>query len=120
MKASKTLALVFILALACLALAACGGAGSDEGGEAASGNPIVGTWASEDFGGAFIFTFNEDSTGNYDASGTDMPFTYTAEDGALSILYDGDDLPFESEYTVDGDKFIMKDSLGDDVVYNRQ
>ena len=119
MKATKTLALVFILALACLALAACGAAGGGEG-EAAGGNPIVGTWASVDFGGAFIFTFNEDGTGNYDASGTDMPFTYTAEDGALSILYDGDDLPFDTEYTVDGDKFIMKDSLGEDVVYNKQ
>ena len=118
MKASKTLALVFILALACLALAACGGAGGGE--EEAAANPIVGTWASEDFGGAFIFTFNEDGTGNYDASGTDMPFTYTAEDGALSILYDGDDLSFDTEYTVEGDKFIMKDSLGEDVVYNKQ
>ena len=116
MKATKTLAFALILAIACLLLAACG---AGAGGEAA-GDPLVGSWASEDFDGAFIYTFNEDGTGNYDASGTDMPFTYTAEDGMLSILFDGDTMSLDTEYTIDGTKLTVKDSMGEDVIYNKQ
>ena len=122
MKSTKLLSIVLMLAIACVLLAACGAAdgGEADGGEAESANPLVGDWASQDYSGAFIFTFNEDGTGNYDAAGTQMPFTYTAEDGQLSILYDGDTLPFESEYTVEGTVLTMKDSFGDDVIYNKQ
>ena len=117
MRSTKLLAIVLMLVIACVLLAACGAA---DGGETESANPLVGDWASQDYSGAFIFTFNEDGTGNYDAAGTQMPFTYTAEDGQLSILYDGDTLPFESEYTVEGTVLTMKDSLGEDVIYNKQ
>lgn len=83
-------------------------------------NPLVGSWASEDFDGAFIYTFNADFTGSYDAAGTDMPFTYVAADGKLSIQYEDTDVPWETQFTVADGKLTVKDDLGEDVVYNRQ
>ncbi|MBQ1351880.1 MAG: hypothetical protein IIY71_04070 [Oscillospiraceae bacterium] len=113
MKVSKALALILVLVLACSLFAACGAGGG-------SSNPLVGDWASETFDGKFIYTFNDDGTGNYDAAGTAMPFTYTDEDGKLTILYDGNDIPFETEYTISGKTLTIKDSLGNDVVYNKK
>ena len=118
MKNRKIIAIALILALACSILAACGGSRSKSGDSGS--DTIVGTWGSEDFDGAFVFTFNEDGTGNYDAAGTDMPFTYTAEGGKLSIIYEGDTESFDTTYTLSGDKFTMKDSFDEEVVYNRQ
>ena len=82
-------------------------------------DPLLGDWYSEDFDGAFVYTFKADGTGNYDAAGTDMPFTYTAADGKLSIQYEDVDVPWETVYTIDGDKLTVKDDLGEDVVYTR-
>ncbi|MBR2784039.1 MAG: hypothetical protein IKD93_07605 [Firmicutes bacterium] len=122
MKTKKSLILVLMLALACLLLAACG---AGDGGEAdadasAGGDGLTGIWVSADFDGAFVYTFNDDGTGNYDAAGTDMPFTYTVDGSQLSVLYDGDTVSFDTEFVIDGDTLTIKDSLGEDVVYNRQ
>ncbi len=126
MKATKVLAMILVLAMTCLLFAACNppknngadtGKATDTAAETAAALTIVGEWASEDYDGAYVYTFNEDGTGNYDVSGTDMPFTYTAENGKLSILYDGNTAPFETEYTLTETALTLKDSFGDDVVY---
>ncbi len=81
---------------------------------------LVGKWASEQYSGQFVYTFNEDGTGNYDAMGTVREFTYQTNEDKISILYKGDTVPFESTFTLDGDKLNVKDSLGNDTIYNRK
>ena len=83
-------------------------------------NPLVGSWASEDFDGAFIYTFNADFTGSYDAAGTVEYFTYIASQGDLSILYEDTDVPWETQFTVADGKLTVKDDLGEDVVYAKK
>lgn len=118
-----------ILALMCavlmvLSLAACGSdGGSSNGGNetvvpATEAAPtIVGDWKYE--GGDYIYHFKEDGTGTYDISGSTMNFTYTAEDGKLTITYDGSS-PMELQYSIDGDTLNVKDSFGKDTIYKRQ
>ncbi len=112
MKTKRILSIICVLVFSCALLAACGS--KDESGS------LVGTWISEDFDGGYVFTFHEDGSGNYNALGTDMPFTYTAKDGTLSVLYDGETMAYETEFTVLGDTFTLKDSTGQDVVYKKK
>ena len=93
--------------------------GSRETVEATDKN-IVGNWASRDFDGLFIYTFNEDGTGNYDASGTQMPFTFTMEGDKLSVLFDSDTDSFDTVYKIEGNTLTIKDSLGEDVIYDKK
>ena len=115
----KLFAVLLILVMACSVLAACGDSGSSDSADAGGADSIVGQWASQDYDGAFVFTFNEDGTGNYDASGTDMPFTYTIDGDQLSILYDGDTISFDTPFTISGTTLTIKDSMDEDVVYNK-
>ena len=117
MNIKKSIAILLILALVCLIFAACSNT-KEEPVEIA--DAIVGDWASEDFDGIFVYTFNEDGTGNYDAAGTDLPFTYTVDGDKLSILFDGDDISFDTTCTISGDALTIKDSLDEDVVYKRK
>ena len=79
-------------------------------------NTIVGKWAYD----SFVYTFNEDKTCSYNALGNLMKCTYTVDGDKLSILYTGDDLPFETTFKIDGNKLIIKDSFGSDVTYTRK
>ena len=80
---------------------------------------IVGSWKNDELGYDFIYTFNEDGTGKYDAAGTNMEFTYTTEGDKISILYTGVTVPFETEYRIDGDTLNVVDSVGNDTLYKR-
>ena len=113
MKATKILGIALILTLACALLAACGNKKGDE-------DPLVGKWTNELMGLEFTYTFNADGTGDYYAAGTDMPFTYTAKDGQLSILFSDVDVPYETPYTIEGKTLTVKDSLGMDVTYKKK
>ena len=77
-------------------------------------DPIVGKWA-YGYGDSFVFTFNEDKTCHYSANNKNC--TYTVDGDKLSILYEGDTVPFETTFRIEDDKFIMKDSLGSEVTY---
>lgn len=88
---------------------------SEEGGV---DEAIVGSWKYD--GMDYTYTFNADGTGNYAASGTDMPFTFTTNDGNLEILYEGNTAPMVSTYTIEGDCMTMKDSFDSDVKYYKQ
>lgn len=88
-----------------------------------SSNSIVGNWEYEGSKYSslkYVYTFNEDGTGKYDAAGVTMEFTYELKDGnKIAILYKGNTDPFETEYSIDGDKLNIKDSSNNDTIYNR-
>ncbi len=77
---------------------------------------LVGKWAY----GNYVYTFNEDKTCSYDASGTKMECTYEVDGDKLSILYKGNTAPFETTYKIDGNTLTIKDSFGSDVKYTRK
>ncbi|MBQ7491627.1 MAG: hypothetical protein IJT76_03380 [Clostridia bacterium] len=113
MKTTKALAVILILAIACSLFAACDTSKQEKAA-------IVGSWAFDATNSAFVYTFNSDGTGNYDAAGMVMSFTYTVREGKLSILYDGNTETFETEYRISNQTLIMKDSFGSDVVYRKK
>lgn len=84
----------------------------------ASDTGIVGTWEYE-YGG-FTYTFNADGTGTYDMFGDALKFSYEISDTTVSIQYEGSDAPMELAYTLDGDVLNIKDSAGNDTIYNRK
>ncbi|MCR4593965.1 MAG: hypothetical protein K5761_02790 [Clostridiales bacterium] len=137
-KMTKILAVIFSL-LMLLSLAACSESGTDKNGdttpanqeeiqnnEAESGeksktadnSAIVGSW--EYSGGGFTYTFNEDGTGIYDTGSTVMKFTYELTDTQLSILYEGNTSPTVLEYSIDGNTANIKDSSGNETIYNKK
>ena len=104
-----------MLAVTLVTFSACGDKKKDE----ASKNPIIGSWK-YDGGGNYVYTFNEDGTGNYDFGGNKMEFTYELKDGSkISIIYKGNTSPFETEYKIDGDTLNVIDSLGNDTIYKK-
>ena len=62
---------------------------------------IIGYWKNDELGYDFIYTFNEDGTGEYDAAGTIMEFTYKTDGNKISILYTGNTVSFDTEYELD-------------------
>ena len=91
-----------------------------DGGERtdAADNALVGSWEYES--GGFTYTFNSDGTGVYDVAGTEMKFTYTAENSVLAISYEGTSAPMELNYELNGDTLNVKDSGGNDTIYHRK
>ena len=79
---------------------------------------LVGSWEYES--GSFTYTFNSDGSGVYDVAGTQMKFTYTAENSVLSITYEGSTAPMQLEYVLSGDTLNVKDSGGNDTIYHRK
>lgn len=79
---------------------------------------IIGSWKYEL--GGYVYTFNEDKTGNYAFGDTKMEFTYEDDGSKVSILYTGNTSPLELEYRIEGNKLIIKDSFGSDVEYVKQ
>ncbi len=102
----KTILGGVILAGGVLLLTGCGEAKKD---------PIVGKWALSNF----EYTFNEDKTCQYDAAGTIMKCTYEIDGDKISILYDGNTEPFETTFEINGDKLNVKDSFGNDTIYEK-
>jgi hypothetical protein len=76
---------------------------------------IVGTWQYQS-SSSYTYVFNEDGTGSYAGSN----FTYTIDGNKLSILYTGNTSPFVSEFSIDGNVLNIKDSFGNDTLYNRK
>ena len=81
-----------------------------------SGNSIVGSWKHSEY----VYTFNDDNTGSYSAGSGKMEFTYEDNGKKVSILYKGNTVASEYEYKVSGNKLTIKDSFGNDVVYEKQ
>ena len=110
-KLLKSTLIIALLFGALFTLAGCG----------KNSKSIVGSWKYDGIGSLnFEYTFNEDGTGKYDVAGTAMEFTYELkDDNKISILYKGTTTPFETEYSIDGDKLNIKDSLGNDTIYKK-
>ena len=83
-----------------------------------SDNSLEGSWEYES--GGFTYTFNSDGSGVYDVAGTQMKFTYTAENSVLSITYEDSTEPMQLEYVLSGDTLNVKDSGGNDTIYHRK
>ena len=120
----KLLVLSLALVIGCFLLVSCGGNTPTEGEtenaatEANEEVTLVGQW--EYTGGGYVYTFNEDGTGTYDTGAAKLEFTYTYTDTVLSITYTGNTVPTELEYSIDGTVLNVKDSSGNDTLYNRK
>ncbi len=106
MKKVLLLALAVVLVCALFLLSGCG-----ETTPAASGNGIVGSWTYPNT--SYTYIFKEDGTGSYAGS----PITYTTSGDKIAIYYDGSTIPFESTYSIEGNKLNVIDSLGNDTIY---
>lgn len=82
----------------------------------AAGGGLLGSWESVDSAGA-IYRFDEGGKGAYIYGETEMPFTYTDDGSKVSILFDGNTMPNEFNYTIQGNKLLIEDSFGDKVEY---
>ena len=82
-------------------------------------NSIIGSWKNDELGYDFIYTFNEDGTGEYDAAGTIMEFTYEIDGNNISILYKGNTVSFDTTFKIKGDELNVVDSLNNDTIYKR-
>ena len=110
----KSIVIVLILLFTIFILAGCGNQESKQETQ----NTIVGVWKYN--GGDYTYTFKEDGTGNYKVSNTIMEFSYTTDGNKLSIMYTGNTVPFETEYSIDGKTLNVKDSNGKDTLYTKQ
>lgn len=107
-----------VCALVCvLLLAACAGGADKPQDDKVQSSALIGTWVYED---RYEYTFCEDGTGTYIVTGTELKFTYTADDTTLSILYDGNTDPIILDYSFVGDQLNIKDSFGEDTIYSRK
>ena len=77
---------------------------------------VVGSWVSEAMK-EYVYTFNEDGTGNYAMGDTKKDLTFKVAGGKLEILFKGDTAPFKTPVRIEGNKLIIKDSFDKDVVY---
>lgn len=82
-------------------------------------HPIVGQWKYNSYSSDYIYTFYNNGTGVYNAAGQVMTFTYTVYGDNISILYTGNTAPFETVYSINGDTLNIKDSFGNDTLYNK-
>ena len=107
-KTIMSVALIIMLAIAALVLTGCGDKKEEDKG-------VVGKWEYQ----SYVYTFNEDKTGNYDYgnSGNGMEFTYEDNGTELSITYKGNTSPLVLKYRKEGNKLIITDSFGKDVEY---
>lgn len=105
MKKTITLVvLIVMLAASALILTGCGEK-QDKG--------LVGKWEYS----SYVYTFNEDKTGNYSMGGQSKEFTYEDKGTEVSILYTGNTSPLVLKYRIEGNKLIVTDSFGKDVEY---
>lgn len=79
---------------------------------------LVGQWEYAE--GGYMYTFNEDGTGTYTFSGSEMKFTYEDNGDSFSILYEGNTTATELEYEIKDSTLVVTDSFGSPVEYTRK
>lgn len=104
-----TIIMVSMLIVSVFALTGCGEKKEEEKG-------LIGKWGHS----SFVYTFNNDKSGEYDVAGRIMKFTYEDDGEQLSILYEGNTSPTVLKYRIDGNKLIITDSFGSDVEYTKK
>ncbi len=108
-KIFRNIICVFVLIVCVVTVAGCGNTKTNR-------NSLVGSWEHS----GYVYTFNNDKTGSYDALGTKMAFTYEDDGKKVSILYKGNTIASSYEYKIDGKKLVIKDSFGSDVEYTKK
>ena len=109
MKKGFVVLLVVALFSALLLLTACG----EKQETVKDTASIVGSWTYPN--STMTYKFNADGTGSY--YGRD--FTYTTSGDKLSILYNGDTSSFDTTYEIKDNKLNVRDSFGNDTIYNK-
>ena len=117
--------ILLIAALCVSLLIGCGGDSKEKSAqptealqtEAPTPVSLVGSWK---YQGELecIYRFEADGTGTYHYCGTDMPFTYTDDGTAVSLLYTGNTAPTVLPYTIQGQTLAIEDSFGTVVYYD--
>lgn len=108
----KNLLLVLVLVITLFSITACG----------KKKNELVGSWKYDTTikGYDFIYTFNEDGTGKYDAAGTILKFTYKVDGNKISFKYTGENMEtWDTTFSVKGDTLNVKDSNNEDTLYKK-
>ena len=77
---------------------------------------IIGSWDSELAPGT-VYTFKEDGTGELDATGSIINFTYTDKSGKVEITYEGTKTPEIYGCTVKDEKLTMNADDGTSYTY---
>ena len=81
----KWIAIIVCLVMCAVFMSGCGTQKEEETTPAQENDPaVVGTWSEDYFDSGY--TFNEDGTGR--DTFWDLPFTYTAYDGVITIKYE--------------------------------
>ena len=62
------------------------------------------------------YTFNADGTGTYDIAGEVQKLTYAIYGNELSIMFEGQDIPMNVEFTVDANALVIIDGTGSELV----
>ena len=108
----KLAAVIVSLVLCAALLAGCGDSKKEEETTPAaeSDAAVLGTWIEDYFDSGY--TFNEDGTGR--DTFWDLPFTYTAYDGVITITYDDETYGVDKyTYTVLDSSITMTRQSGD-------
>ena len=91
-------------------------------GKANINKEIVGKWKNDTTveGYEFIYTFNDDGTGEYNAAGTIMKFEYTINGNKISFKYLDEDMEtLDTIFSIDDDTLNVKDSNNEDTLYKK-
>lgn len=115
-KIINVLCLLLILVGGVCVLAGCEKKENESKKSESSSNPIVGKWTYND---SYTYSFKDDGTGTYD-TGKMMSFTYKINGNRISILYEGNTVPFETEFSIKDDVLNIKDSFGNDTLYKKK
>ena len=60
------------------------------------------------------------SLGTYNAAGKVMNLTYSIKDGIYYETFEGSTAPVKRPYRVENNQFIVEDSYGEEIVYNKR
>ena len=108
----KSLFLTLVLMVGVFTLTACN-----------SDRKLVGTWKYDKEGIVAVYNFKADKTGTYTitvgGNTVEKELTYKTRKNLLLITYKGDKDVFELEYTIKDDVLTVKDSLNENVVYQK-
>lgn len=77
---------------------------------------IIGKWVHEDY----TYTFNEDKTCTYEFSITKIDCTYELNGDRIAITFSGNTIPFETTYSLEENKLSIKDSFGENTIYDKR
>ena len=77
---------------------------------------LIGSWAYEEDEN-FVYTFNADGKGTYDAYGDILNFDYVDYGSFVTISYSDAPYPADYDYTISGNTLTIQDSGGNDVNY---